>query len=546
MARRRDSRLIIEIDTGPDVEDVTAHDGGTGAAGEPPRRSRFRSWSTAHVTGPVRARWAAVPRRTRIGVVAATATVAVAVTGAAVVLDHRADAAHAARMAALPGGVVDLSVPLVQTWQVESDGGVLAELDGGLLVLRDGSEVLAVDAVTGQEAWRHDLGRDLQCGSAYDGWTYGSDLEPQDSVVCLVGSPQRTAVVVAADGEILGRRVLGEVGNATAGDQRDGEVALVMREGAVAVGDVVDIEVTGDDPADVLAELDARRAAGEWHDPALRVEDALTGEVRGRGELTVDSAVVLDCLGDTGTGGGSSWVGTGPYAQADGMSTFLAVCSTVLSIAADGTVTEGTWSRERESDGLRFAYTEDGTTVEGPDGSRFSVPGYVMEVSTTDDVDAPLLAVVADGMAAYDRDGTRRWHTEGEPRMTRAFLQAAGTFVVAQDDGGPLALDVETGEVLWRSEERLGPGSGGHLVSGLTDGRVGLLVTSGVESGAELFALDLGDGATRWSMELTDPLAQVMAVDGHVVIAETGDGETYDARTGAPTTDSTVRGYATP
>jgi outer membrane protein assembly factor BamB len=532
MARRRDSPLVFEIDTGAGGSGSDGSDD-VGASGEaePPRPS----WFARRVAAPARERWRSVPRRTRVAVVGGGLAVAVLGTGAAVALDVRADAEHAARMATMHGGVIDLSAPLEQTWEVAAGTGVVAVLDGGLLVAQDGTEVLAVAAETGEVVWRHDLGEQLVCGS-YVGWGRPDLLRTQREVTCLAGSPERTVTVIAADGEVAGQRVLDVAAPADTYElQRVGTITV---DGSVAVADVVDLELTSADPETALAELEALRADGTWRDPVLRVEDALTGEVRGEAEIVLSTAQDLaECLNYGGTEAGAPWLSPSVYADPWSGGTTLWLCGKEVWVASDGTSSGGAVDNQMVVDGRRVTMSEEGSRVVAPDGSEFSVPGYVLEIVVDDDEGGPLVAATADGTSAFGPDGAELWTVDGEQAVV-VLLRVGGVFVAQTAGGEVVALDAGTGERLWRSDELFGSVNTFTEAGALTDGRTGVLVVRAEAGPTRLVAFDLRDGSVRWEDELEQLGAQPFAVDGHVVVA-------VDQWSGSATAGTSgLRGYA--
>jgi outer membrane protein assembly factor BamB len=543
MARRRDSRLLIEIDTSSDGSGSGADDGahpGDGAP-EPPRPSGF----ARRVTGPARERWQGLPRRARVAAVAGTVAIVLVGTGGAVVLDARADAAHAERMAALPGGVADLSAPLEQTWEVATDTGAVALLDGGLLVTVVGTEALAVDAATGEVAWRQELGQMIECGTT-DVWSIGGGMEPQATVTCLVGRPERSVVVLGADGEVVGRRDLGVTTVMDSSEPAVREFAMITGDGGIAVGDQVDLELSSDDPQEALEELEALRADGTWRDPALRIEDALTGEIRGQGELTLETAADLAaCAAYADNGAGGMWISGGAYGDAFGGAS-LSLCDEQLRLDADGTVSDaGVYGRVALFGDWAMELSEDGSTVTGPDGEEFFVEGYVMSPGVTDTFGGPFLAVTASGTAAFAEDGTELWASQDEVQPENFVANVGGVFVVQLAGGRVAALDAATGEERWNREVDPDAEAFGYPMMSLTDGSTVLLVV-GAGSAARLVALDLADGRTLWESEIEGDTSQVLTVDGQVVLADLGGDAVTNSWTGEAVGGPSLRGYAVP
>jgi outer membrane protein assembly factor BamB len=535
MARRRDSRLLIEIDTSGDG----SYPGGR--TPEPPRPS----WFARRVAGPVRARWRGLPRRTRVAAVAGTVAVVLVGTGGAVVLDAWADAARAERMAALPGGVIDLSAPLEQTWEVATDSGVLALLDGGLLVTLVGTKVLAVDAATGEVAWRQELGQMIECGTA-DVWGTGSTLVPQATVTCLVGRPERSVVVLGSDGEVVGRRDLGVTTLMDSSEPAVREFVMVTGDGGIMVGDQVDLELSSDDPQEALEELEALRTDGTWRDPALRIEDALTGEVRGQGELTLETADDLAaCAAYADDGEAGIWISGGAFGDAVGGGATLSLCNEDLLIAADGTVSaDGLYGRDVLG-GWRVELTEEGSTVLGPDGEEFVVEGHVLSAGAADTLGGPFLAATASGTAAHAEDGGELWAIRDGVQVHNLLAHVGGVFVVQLAGGRVAALDAATGEERWNRELDPDADAFGYPMMSLTDGGTVLLVVGGGNM-ARLVALDPVDGRALWESEIEGDTSQVLAVDGQVVLADLYGDAATDSWTGGAVGGPRLRGYAVP
>lgn len=517
---------MVSFDVSSDVGPAW-DDGGT--QGGPAGPGQDDGWFVRRVGRPVERRWGRVPRRVRRFAVTATAAVLVLGTGAAVAVDVRLDRAHAERLVAAPGGVVDLSIPVERTWEVASDGGVLATMPGGRVVTTAGPDLLAVDATSGAELWRHDLGVPLDCGPRQ--MTAAELTRPVDRVVCLSGSPSRTVTVVGASGEVLGRRDIGPAG--PGGDgwidvEGDGRVrgAVPAAGGAIAV---LDRSVLSLDSAmgagEAFAELEARRAEGTWQDPVLRIEDALTGEVRAEETIEVRREDLRDCGFGTRSGepGGHVSLTASLWTEAVGIS--FSFCARSVWIAADGTVQDGgrSWVT---ADGDRLESTDEGTRIVAGDGSRQDdvlLPGFVLETHATDGTGGPLVVRDLDGaLAAFSRSGERLW-TRDVTAWT--VLARAGETVVVADEARSLeGIDMNTGEELWSRDDLL-EGVDPHAMAGLggsavTDGSVVVVVVPG---GSGLVALDLADGSTRWRAEGVGFAGSIVAVDGHLLAFDTGE-----------------------
>ncbi|WP_402469755.1 outer membrane protein assembly factor BamB family protein [Isoptericola aurantiacus] len=522
MARRRDS--AVQIDLSPDapgVEGVGADGADVDGAGPGERPAADEpGWFTRHVGGPLARRWRATSPRRRAAFVALTAVAVVGTAGGVAVLDARADAAHAARMAQMPGGVADLSQPVAETWRVETDGGIRAVLPDGVVVTQDGTDVLALDTATGDEVWRRDVGPSPQCGP--QPLLPADYARPVDQVVCFHGRGDRSVTVIDAAGTVLGTRALGdEGGGVDAANDIAGRGVAPMADGAVADIDQVDRTLEAAAPAEALEELDRRRADGTWQDPVLRVRDALTGEVRGEATLRVRTAEELEGCRVPGDDGASSvWLGASVWASPSLVQG--AICGTSAVLTADGTPTEAVVPA---TGGGYLAFDDGGTRLVDVHGEGDVVlPGYVLQPFAIDDTDGPRLVLDVDEgrLAAYDDTGERRWGTDVDRvGIDNVLVRAGGTAVVQRADE-IVGLDLESGEPRWTRTDvgQVTPaaGYGGIAGTAATDGSVALVPYYGDEGGILIVALDLTDGHVVWGpRSVGEDLTEVQAVAGHLV-----------------------------
>ncbi|MCK0117513.1 PQQ-binding-like beta-propeller repeat protein [Isoptericola sp. S6320L] len=523
MARRRDPGMV-SFDVSSDNETEGADGGAPAGPHGPAGPGSDDGWFVRRVGRPVARRWSAVPRRVRRITVTATAAVLVLGTGAAVAVDHHRDTEHAERLAAAPGGVVDLSAPVEPTWEVASDQGVLAVLPDGVVVTTAGSEVLAVEAASGAEVWRHDLGVQPDCGPRQR--TPADLTRPVDRVVCLSGAPSRTVTVVDASGEVLGQRDIGPAATTQDGQmagEGDGPVreAVPAAGGAVAVLERSDLVLdSATSPAEAFAVLEERRAEGTWRDPVLRIEDARTGEVRVEETLEVGRDDLEGCgLGSwSDEPGGQVWLTA--HLGVEPAGTGFSFCGLGVWIAADGTVQDA--FPRGTVDGDLLEYTEAGTRIVSGDDADddLVLPGFVLEPHATDGTDGPFVAQDGDGaLAAFTRSGERLWTKD--MTVWDVLARAGGTAVVSGDASGLTGLDLATGEELW-SRDDLVEGAGGYGVPG-TGGAVtdGTVVAVMVPGDPRLVALDLADGSTRWSAD-GEAATGLVAVDGHLLEHDAG------------------------
>ncbi|WP_278235664.1 PQQ-binding-like beta-propeller repeat protein [Isoptericola sp. AK164] len=507
MARRRDP---VQFDLVPD-EDGPG-DAGTsaaaGSAGEPVEPG----WFGRRVAGPVRERWRATPRRLRAGIVGVTAVAVVGTAAGVAALDARSDAAHAEHMAEMPGGVADLSVPLEETWRVETDEGVVAVLPGGVVVTRDGTDVLGVDVATGDEVWRHELGALVECGPDNLRGLLSTGIE---ALVCVHGTPERTATVLDASGTVLGDRELGVANHGQRGAWVDGAPqVLPAGDGTVAVleGGARELTLDGEDLETGLAQA---RADGRWQDPTVRVEDVLTGEVRAEETLVVRAEDLAPC----GTGTSRDRVFVNPSLWAWGFAVRLDVCGRSVTVTPDGERHEA--MRVPSVDGGFLEYTADESTrvLDASGAEEAVVPGSVLPPPALDAPGGPRLVFVgSDRLSAVDDAGERLWTIDvaGFPRY---LARAGGTAVLAMvPENRVQAVDLDTGEIRWTRDDVVTTEQGG-VGAAATDGEIVLVTVSGGPQ-TDLVALDLADGRTRWNQAYDARYGQVTVIDGRVVLAD--------------------------
>ena len=482
------------------------------------------------------ARWRTLSRHGRVAVAAGTAVVLVAAAGAAVapgLLDARAERLHAEAIRGMTFAVDDLSEPLSETWELANADTVPVALSGGLLLTTEGTEASALDAGTGREVWRHDVGTFPPCGPQRG---YREDpVAPADVVVCLGGDPDdRTVTVLDATGAVVGERAIGPARTDVYDEASpDGAPVVVPAAGgAVAVaGDLTDATAPwpGDDlpDADTLSEL---RADG-WVDPHLRLEDALTGEVRGEATLRLRPEDLEEC-GMTQDGSAAPELVTTPVIVASLSATTLAVCGASVVVTPDGTVldtgTDGQWAMPIVGGGYvvpgekrSTVLDEDGTVVTTVPG--WSVPPTVDDAPGSSSLALTGVSEVGEGpsdlrLASFDPDGTKEW--TATVREPAGVLARVAGVVVAQADDGFVGLDPQTGAVIWARDDLLrgsSYGSGDWVAGAVTDGTRLLAGIGGDGERHRLVALDLRDGTTVWEREERGFLEWLTAVDGHVV-----------------------------
>ncbi|MFE5341755.1 PQQ-binding-like beta-propeller repeat protein [Isoptericola sp. NPDC056578] len=478
------------------------------------------------------ARWRALSRRGRVAVAAGTAVVVVAAAGAAVtpgILEARGERLRAEAVQGLPGAVDDLSEPLAGTWRLTNGSGALAALRGGLVLTTEGTAVAALDAGTGRETWRHDVGPFPTCGPQRG---YRSDsVPPADVVVCLSGDPDdRTVTVLDAAGGVVGERSIGPARIDTFSDGTPDGAPVVVPAAAGAIAVVDDItDATAPWPADDLPDADTLRKlrADGWRDPTLRLEDALTGEVRGEATVRLRPEDLGEC-GMTQDEDSDPELMTEPMVDASPSSTTLSVCGASVVVTPDGVVldtgVDDRWAIPLPGGGLVSVGEE--STVLDEDGTVVAtVPGYLLPPVLDDDPDGPFLVLAGQDdvddelrLSAVDADGAEAWDATADG-LEGVLARVAGV-VVVQTQGGLVGLDAGTGAQVWARDNllrRSADGSGDWFAGAVTDGTRLLFGVSGNGEHHRLVTLDLRDGSTVWEREETGFLEWLTAIEGHAV-----------------------------
>ncbi|MCZ2264800.1 PQQ-binding-like beta-propeller repeat protein [Isoptericola nanjingensis] len=525
--RRAEPMTTFEL-----VPDDEREDGPDDAPDDPePGAARRR---LAALRGRAVTRWRALSRRGRVVVAAGTAVVVLAAATAVAapgLLDARAERLRAEAVQALPGAVGDLSEPLTETWQLTNGNGSLATLRGGLVLTTEGTAVSALDAGTGRETWRHDVGTFPTCGPQRG---YQTDpVPPAAVVVCVSGDPDdRTVTVLDTAGTVVGERSIGPARIDTFGDGGpDGAPVVVpAAAGAVAVVDGI-TDATAPWPADDLPGADTLRElrADGWTDPTLRVEDALTGEVRGEATVRLRPEDLGECgmVQDEGT---AAELMTEPQVDASPSMTVLSVCGGAVRLTPDGTVldagADGQWAMPLPG-GRHVVPGQDESTVLDGDGTVVAtVPGWSVPPTVDDAPGSSYLALTGVGegpsalrLASFAPDGAERWVATVDD-LGGVLARVSGV-VVVQDADGFVGLDARTGDEVWARDDLLqvsGYGSGDWVAGAVTDGTRLLVGIGGDGEHHRLVALDLRDGTTAWERrKQAGFLEWLMAIDGHVV-----------------------------
>ncbi len=415
------------------------------------------------------------------------------VLGGAVVVDTVRSRAQDDRLTVTRGGMLPLDTAPSRMWKVKATDGVASV--GGALVTVVRGEVIGVDLDTGAELWRTDLGAPASCGPS--SWR----VEPQvsDGLVCVTEEPFR--VVVLGDG--------GRVRS---------DRALDTADGPASPGPGIDLvrAVRTGEPG----------AAGEDLDVVVRLEDAISGEVRWEETTPFEP----DSWACTTTEGGLTMVNSQPL-QVYGGGGMIEVYGCGVGATFDvkgrrlddpGTPEDRVWPA-LGGGFLRVVGSPDGTGVQesellGPDGPVVRVPGEILDPMSADgDVDVWLVVEEGGTVRAVDRSGGALWTAEGLDRPDGVLTHAAGVVVVSSAQG-TTGLDAATGRELWNQ-----PDDGTYDVAGaMTDGDNVIIVRSPVDGafGVTVEALDLGDGSTSWTLDDSPLEGYPLTVQGRLFLMD--------------------------
>lgn len=520
MARRRQERLVVELV--PDEDDDAAAAGAPTEPDVPDEPGRATTPARAAL-----ARWRGLARRTRVLVASGTAVAVLAVGGGVAVADAIGDHRRAVAMRTVPGGVTDLSVPPVQTWEADVVPFGAVPVEGGAAVVRDGEDVVALDAATGEERWRHRVGESDDVAASC-GRGSGDPSAPAAQVVCLAGTDgDLVATVIAADGEVLGSRGLGAVAQWGGGGDGDAEglpQVIPMSDGLLGVLENPVDPTRTFDRDEARAELRRLRATGSG--PAVRLDDALTGEVLARAEVDLGAGFSEDDLDSCSVYDGATATSFSFLQQSSAAAgvVWTTLCGAGAGVTDEGEVVEfdadGAWSIGRTDAGLMVP-SPSGSTLRTDDGD-VELPGMLMPALVDDGSDDVLL-VSADGgpgLRGVERDGTARWSADSRTWV----LARAGGVAVGIDDTGLVGLDLSDGVERWRQDDVLpGPTDDASLAGVATDG-VRVLLAVGGSDGFELVAVDARTGRTAWRQDYdTGPLVNLTTVAGRLMVT-TSDG----------------------
>lgn len=462
-------------------------------------------------------------RRTQIGV---SAAVVLALAGAGVamsVLDERRAQARWDALAARGLPLVELGSPLEEAWRLDF-GGYPMSASGDVVVLQGwdpttmSSPWRAIDLSTGEVVWeRSDLG-DGWCTQWNPAWSEvgSADVGTMRSVLGVTGeSPAPPTLLVCTDagfgGEVPAPGVTATVRVVEIGTGRD--VGSVVVEGAVltfdpAADDVVVSSVVADGTID-LARVALDGGAVRWEvDTEVAAVDA-DGMYVGPYPQIVDGNLYL--VSQTGGLLEVRSVETGEtVADAPGPPALTAA----RMVLPDGSTVEAFYPGMLYVGGSE-ASDEPTVTVTGPDGDeRFTAEGELWSPLFTDGSVPDRIIVSrwgqgASSLVALDLEtGEELWRSRAPWSST--MLQVDG--VVVTGSGYLSAIDLRTGEEIW--EHQTGADIG---VAPVTDGS--RILVPAFEGGAmSLAALDIRTGTEAWRVPTFSSIQLLIPVDGGVLV----------------------------
>jgi hypothetical protein len=533
--RRRRPAGVVVFDVGADDEPATLLTEGEPADDEP-------------VPPPAR-RTPAQARRQLV--VALAALVAVLAAGAVTAAVHEHQRVERLRTA--PGGVLSLAHPPAVQWTLDTDDADRPLFLPGLVVLRQGTQLVAYGVEAADERWRVEVGGDPTCGVV--GWLGASAwYRSDDPLVCWSGpnADRWTVTVVDAAGHATTRDV--PAGWTAVAPGPDGSLVLGRRDGPELPAP--DVTFTGDNTNgwEVTGSIDRGR------DTTVRLEDAATGAVRWERTVAFEppGENVWNCATFT-------WDDTTGGATAEVRVDDLAVVATPGTVRVQGCGIAGTFTAggAAVADLARNARTEvtdyaDGGTLESvggyaEDGVVSVLYGAAGAVAGT--FAAPLLnpwatdgtgtdvRLTGNAGVALTRRGLddRQLWTSGRP-VTDLLVRAGDVAVVAGPDGDLAGIDLRTGAVRWSGEDLLGVGvpdgisgadgrfGAAHLVDeAFTDGVVAMVETYDWDAGTgRRIAFDLATGERAWEVPHDDADARYVAVDGRLFELTGGATAYYD------------------
>lgn len=448
---------------------------------------------------------------------------------------------RAARLLDAPGGVLSLAHAPSTRWSAATDSADATAFMPGLVVVRRGTELHGLDAVTGADRWQVEVGGDPTCASW--AWAPGTPAVV-DPLVCWSGpaAGASTVTVVHADGSSSTRvldahvdAVAGTVGGGLVTARRIGPapptpgVALTLMDGG-------GYTISGSLP--------------RGQDAVVRLEDAATGAVRW--ERTVPFRPVADVNSCSSLSVVDGKDGPSVDVTSLSLSTYPSLiqlhgCGLEAGFTPSGNLTTGDLTTSPDAGPSPWAvpYVDGGvleqvgsptgnlpvaSVLRAPDGTvvgRF--PQQVLQPRATDGTPSDLVLAGSSGVPlhAFARDGTLRWQN---PRAyLDVLVRTAGVIVAQRDDLAISGLDPATGAVLWTDTGLLTGTSTASaqdfVLAAFTDGSISVIALAHSDgTPTDLVALDLATGAMLWRSTVNGSWPQLVAVQGRLVEVVGGQG----------------------
>lgn len=516
--RHADDAVRIELDEGYPETQPAPRDGRPVQWGE--RRSSddaVKAWRRPHE------------------LVATAGVLALVICGGLVASTFR-DRAYVERLRDAPGGVLTLQHEPAEAWVRPADVGAVLTVPGAV-VLSSAATLVALDPASGVTLWTVATGLDAVCGPAD---VDGAVPRAVDPVVCVHGVTERVATVVAATGEVVAER-------SVAAGTRPGSSGTVVR--ARRVGDPVAADHDAS-AACIETVCTFEGSIDQGRDVEVRAEDAVTGDERWTWRVPFWPAVVPDCIdrlsdGRVGVDAELTRVeGTPAFVRVAGCGVHAVFADDgrrldpagaghfvdVHALPGGGYVTRGPQHDVLVDGDVPAADPSTGSDGEAPPAEGRELPGRLLLPRATDGSDPGVLLVdLGTRVRAEDREGRELWTAQAP--AARLLVQAAGVALLDDGAGNVGAVDLGTGEELWR-QNRLDDAAGLDVTvwaptveQAFTDGRRALVTMRGMPGDwpQELYAVavDLRSGRIEWGTKLVG-LHRLVAVDGELV--GVGDG----------------------
>jgi outer membrane protein assembly factor BamB len=423
----------------------------------------------------------------------------VLVVAAGMVIADRREAARLSALAALPGILAPVNGPVRELWRSTLSlapgsnlGSEPREVSGRLVVQLNrpgaGSDVVALDLVTGEEAWRAAV---VRGGTLLTGTScvqpgapkVAGDASTAPVVACVVTDATDAVDTPAGEVTVTTKARLVILDASTGAAISDGPTDPSTR--VIAFGSDLVISSVDADGIVRITRKDPRSASGRWTftsaDPVPRDPDGLRDVwVSATGDRMLVDAVsswwVLSGSGDV------IRTGTSPGAP---VPTHIAPELTATTLFTE--------SASAPTGVLRM------DAVDLSTGRTFTAEGAPVTTAVDDGSLADSVLMESDSnLVSYDaRSGLMRWTA---PLPANASMLVIDGRVVCSGTTELRSIDGTTGKTLWAT-----PVSQPDQTSQFTDGTVDV-VAQQVNGQGQLTAFGLDDGEVRWNADLTNGL----------------------------------------